>query len=302
MGITIALLSAILIFVFNFTPTDKERGAQVAAVSAAEMAFKDLSLEAKSAIVIDLKDKKVLFEKNPDAQLPLASITKVPLALAVAEAFSPDTTLQIPHDITSALGVKLFGAGEEWRVQDLIDGTLITSSNNGAEFLASAAEGNIREQFPAATVGEAALWRMNDIAHSLGMTQTYFLNVSGLDISETLAGAYGSARDVAALFAHVSKSYSSVFAGTARGDTLLTSVNGASEATAQNTNESEGVISGLIMGKTGFTDLAGGNLAVVFDVGIGHPVAVVVLGSTIDGRFRDMQALVEAVRVAVTSE
>jgi D-alanyl-D-alanine carboxypeptidase len=50
------------------------------------------------------------------------------------------------------------------------------------------------------------------------------------------------------------------------------------------------------MGKTGFTDLAGGNLAIVFDVGLAHPVVAVVLGSSEEGRFSDMQKLVDRAR------
>ena len=53
------------------------------------------------------------------------------------------------------------------------------------------------------------------------------------------------------------------------------------------------------MGKTGLTDLAGGNLAVVFDVGLAHPVVAVVLGSTEYGRFEDMQKLVTTARKAI---
>ena len=46
------------------------------------------------------------------------------------------------------------------------------------------------------------------------------------------------------------------------------------------------------MGKTGYTDLAGGNLAVVFDVAPSHPVVAIVMHSTEDGRFADMKAIV----------
>ena len=53
------------------------------------------------------------------------------------------------------------------------------------------------------------------------------------------------------------------------------------------------------MGKTGYTDLAGGNLAVVFDVGPVHPVIAVVLHSTQLGRFDDMKKLVAATQEAV---
>ena len=82
---------------------------------------------------------------------------------------------------------------------------------------------------------------------------------------------------------------------------MLTDENG-NKASAFNTNEALGAIPGLIMGKTGYTDLAGGNLAVVFDVGLSHPVIAVVLGSTIDGRFTDMKQIVPAARKAVAQE
>ena len=64
--------------------------------------------------------------------------------------------------------------------------------------------------------------------------------------------------------------------------------------TATNTNEVVGSIPGLIASKTGFTDLAGGNLVVAFDAGINRPVIISVLGATKDGRFTDMEMLVNA--------
>jgi D-alanyl-D-alanine carboxypeptidase len=56
------------------------------------------------------------------------------------------------------------------------------------------------------------------------------------------------------------------------------------------------------MGKTGTTDLAGGNLAIVFDIGLAHPITAVVLGSSERGRFTDMRKLVETARKAVAGE
>lgn len=299
----IIILIAILAITIGFAPAPKKPNNNLAAAATiTENAFSNIHIEAQSAIVIDLRTEKVLFEQSPDAQLPLASLTKIALVLAISEVLSPETTVTIPRDITSPMGVRLFSVGEEWRIQDIIDATLVTSSNNGAELLAEVADSGIRDRFSLGSEEHPTLWRMNDIARDLGMAQSYFLNVSGLDISTTLAGAYGSARDMATLFAHIAKSNSGVFSGTARGGTLLTSVNGRAEVTAENTNESESVIPGLIMGKTGFTDLAGGNLAVVFDVGIGRPVVAVVLGSSVNGRFKDIQRLVNASREYVASE
>ena len=62
----------------------------------------------------------------------------------------------------------------------------------------------------------------------------------------------------------------------------------------KNTDELVNEIPGLIAGKTGYSDLAGGNLAVIFDAGFDHPLAVVVLGSTSEGRFNDVKQLVAA--------
>ena len=62
--------------------------------------------------------------------------------------------------------------------------------------------------------------------------------------------------------------------------------------TLQNTNQIIDVVPNPLLSKTGFTDLAGGNLVIVFDAGINHPVAIVVLGSTKEERFTDVRALV----------
>ena len=59
----------------------------------------------------------------------------------------------------------------------------------------------------------------------------------------------------------------------------------------KNTDEALSYVPGVIVSKTGYTDLAGGNLAIIDDVGLMHPVALVVLGSSYDGRFTDMNLL-----------
>lgn len=268
-----------------------------AAAAAAPQAFEAVPLTADAAIVIDLTSGKTLYEYNADAQLPLASITKVPMALAVAEVLPMSERIQIPFDTEFTIGAQRLLQGEVWTVRDIMHYTLVASSNGGAEILAHAADAALRAKYAAAPEGGAALWRMNRLAQDLGLSQTYFLNVSGLDASATQSGAYGSARDVAKIFAYAASTSPDVFAATAREDLLL--AEGGARATAFNTNEALGSIPGLIMGKTGYTDLAGGNLAVVFDVGLAHPVVAVVLGSTHEGRFDDMRRLVDATQRSI---
>lgn len=286
-------------YVYLLQASEKKAAAQAAAVSAAtESAFAGINLQARSAYVADLRDQRVLFERNADAQLPLASLTKVALVIVASESLSPDSVVNIPMHTTPDGAPARLGAGESWSVKDLINFTLITSSNEGADVLAKLADESIAARYPAAPHGSAALWRMNELAKELGLVHTYFINVTGLDESSTQAGSYGSARDYAKLIAYAAENELPLFAGTTRNDMLLIDENG-NTTDAVNTNEALGEIPGLIMGKTGFTDLAGGNLAVVFDIGLAHPVVAVVLGSTREGRFSDMRTLVSSSREAV---
>jgi D-alanyl-D-alanine carboxypeptidase len=63
---------------------------------------------------------------------------------------------------------------------------------------------------------------------------------------------------------------------------------------AENTNVVIDKIPNLIASKTGYTDLAGGNLVIAFDAGLNHPIIISVLGSTEKGRFSDVLQLVQA--------
>ncbi len=283
--------------------TDVEQPLPEAQVAAAEIpqqkhltteVFSDISLKAKSAIMVDETTDTVLYELNPDVQLPLASLTKVPLVLVVKEALAADTIITMPR------GMAQFSAGTRWKLADIIDFTLAISSNQGANVLAATANDAIHAAFPDAPKDTATLWRMNELARELGLDHTYFLNANGLDDSPTQSGTYGSARDMATLFAYAAATTPGTFAATTRQSFLIESVDGA-RATAINTDEALPSIPGMVMGKTGYTDLAGGNLAVVFNES-GHRIVAVVLGSTQTGRFDDMKKLVALSPEAIAQE
>lgn len=305
-GVVALFLIGMAAFVFMYAYMESLIAPRLQAAAAAAAvpesdAFEGIELAAKAAVVVDLASGQTLYARNADAQLPLASLTKVPMALAVSEVLPPESHITIPYDTAPAGALAHMGAGESWKVRDVINLTLVASSNNGAEILAHAANAALRQKYPEAPETGATVWRMNNLAQELQLQNTYFINPSGLDESTTQSGAYGSARDMATLFGYAALSKPDVFAGTAEGGLLLSNESGAT-ASAVNTNEALGAIPGLIMGKTGFTDLAGGNLAVVFDVGLGHPIVVVAMGSTRDGRFEDVKALIQAARKAIIKE
>lgn len=287
--VTIALSALALLFFGTFAfpnqglaPISIEKMTQAAAVGA----IVEPEITGRAAVIYDVHSKEFLYTKNTDTQLPLASVTKVMLVLAAGRVLGGNDIVTITPQAMRVEGDSGLRLGEQWKVRDLIDATLVPSSNDGANALALAAgQGSI----------ERTVESMNKIARELGLSNTYFLNPTGLDESATMAGAYGSTRDMALLFAHIIERYPDLLDGTARDGTLLTSESGIVH-TAVNTNSLLGEIPGLIGGKTGYTDLAGGNLVVAFDAGLGRPVIIAVLGSTQEGRFTDVRALVRFAR------
>ena len=265
----------------------------------ATSSFSGVSLLAKSAIVVDETTGQVLYALHPDTQLPLASLKKVALVLSVGQVMPPDTVITIPFDTGyNPRGGSLY-KGELWRLQDVINFTIAISSNQGADILAQVANDAIHTAFPASPAQGATLWRMNNLVQSLGLTDMYFLNDNGLDVSTTQSGGYGTARDVASLLDYAVQTMPERFAATTIRTFTVTSIDG-SHVDAINTDEALPDIPNIILGKTGYTDLAGGNLAVCFKSN-GDTVCAVVLGSTFYGRFADMKTLVADTHAALSS-
>ena len=290
--LTVAYLS-------NINPT--ESIAQTAAAATAVDPFAGISLTAESAYVLDLTTNRTLYSLHPNVQLPLASLTKVPLALVVSEVLLPDTIVTIPPHETPDGGPVRLHAGLQLRIQDLLDFTLVSSSNEGAKLLSDAASAGLHRKYPEVDRGIVVIWRMNDLAKDLGLAHTYFLNSNGLDLSTTQASAYGSARDVARLFGFAASTSLSIFEQTSRDTLSIRGLKGET-ITASNTDEILSSVPGFIIGKTGYTDLAGGNLAIVFEVGPARPVVAVVLHSTAAGRFEDMKKLITATQALIAQK
>ncbi len=129
------------------------------------------------------------------------------------------------------------------------------------------------------------------------MRDARFSSVHGLDSSSKEASAYASARDMARLLAYIASAKQSYFAATARESIIFSTTDGKGMI-VPNTNLVQGAVPGLILGKTGLTDLAGGNLGVVFTIGLTKPFAAIVLGSSEQKRFSDMRILVDAAEEA----
>ncbi len=262
----------------------------------ATTSVREPEITATAAFVWDIRRQHAIFNKNANAQLPLASLTKLMTSLVALETLGTDAKVPMTMEAILQDGPSDFMDGEILGAKQLSDFSLVSSSNDGAYALASAAAhalggtGSSTKPFIDA---------MNKRAEELGLTQTYFVNPTGLDQSPNESGGYGSARDMAFLVEYlVKKRPEVVLPSTAR----TGRVDGATPHTATNTNDIVDEIPGLLATKTGYTDLAGGNLVVAFDAGLDRPIAIAVLGSTRQGRFTDMEKLIEYAQAIVIEE
>lgn len=245
-------------------------------------AYAHVRIQGRAAVVYDLATGNVLYEKNADAQLPLASLTKLLTTYAAVSALSPASPVTITKTALAQDGDSGFTEGETFRFNDLVRLALVASSNDAAEAIAEAAN---------QAKGENGTSLLASAAAAAGLSETYALNGTGLDVNASEAGGYGSAVDVAKLAGALLARAPAIARATIEPSITISSVTGTVH-TLPNTNQQIVRMPSPLLSKTGYTDLAGGNLAVVFDSGINHPIAVVVLGSTRDGRFTDVNQLV----------
>jgi D-alanyl-D-alanine carboxypeptidase len=148
-------------------------------VSAAEYAP-----SSKSAILINYDDCSVLYEKNADLVLPMASTTKIMTALTALEYFTPDTIMTIPKESVGTEGTSAcLEEGERYTLQELLYALLLQSANDAASAIAINTAGT----------EDAFALLMNRKARSLGLSNTQFKNPHGLPAE----GHYTTARELA---------------------------------------------------------------------------------------------------------
>lgn len=283
-------------FFFAYPNINFNQKVQVANVSESAQSvvllnpFEKLKVEAKAYYVFDLNTKKVLFEHNAEVQLPLASLTKIMTVITALSLVPESTIITIENEDLVSEGDSGLFANEKWRLGDLLETILVESSNDGAFAVGSSIGKIISGEENGERAREIFLDVMNKKTRELGMSQTYFNNFTGLDISREKSGGYGSARDVSIMMGYAISQYPNIFKNTKYAYLKKESLSSLSH-TAINTNKAIDSIPTIIASKTGYTDLAGGNLAIVFDIGPDHPIAITVLGSSLNGRFEDVKNL-----------
>lgn len=145
-----------------------------------------MTVDAKSAVLIDAGTGTLLFEQNAHEQLPPASVTKVMTMLLIMEAvdrgqISLEDTVTISERAASMGGSQMFmEPGEQHPLETLMQGIAIVSANDGCVAAAEHHSGTV----------EIFVENMNKRAKELGMKDTNFVNTNGLPVANHYTSAY----------------------------------------------------------------------------------------------------------------
>ena len=158
----------------------------------------NLASNAKSAIMLEASTGKIIYQKNSDEQLPMASMTKMMTLLLIMENIDNGNLKWDEKVTTSSHAASMGGSqiflevGEQMTVEDLVKGICIGSGNDAAVSMAERI-GGTEENF---------VKMMNDKAKVLGLKNTHFENACGLDHKEHYSSAYDMAMIAMELVKH----------------------------------------------------------------------------------------------------
>lgn len=147
-----------------------------------------ISLSAQSAIVIDAKTSRIVYEKNAYEKRPMASTTKIMSTLLTLEYGDLDTYFTVDSEAIKVEGSSMgLCEGDMVRLIDLCYGMMLPSGNDAANAAAVRVGGSI----------DNFVCMMNDKAKELGLEDTHFVTPSGLD--DYTDEHYSTAYDMALL-------------------------------------------------------------------------------------------------------
>lgn len=224
-------------------------------------------ITAKGAIFIDTKDGNILYAKDPQQKLPIASLTKVMTVLIALENKNLDDSYFVSKRAQDMEPDKmLLIAGEKLTLKELLYGIFLVSANDAAEVLAEGTVGS-REEF---------LTLMNSKAKQLGMMDTYFANPTGLDEDDN--NSYSTAYDLAILTRFLIRRFPAVVDISKTEHVILPITKTHQDYDMYSGINLLSTYPGVVGFKTGYTPEAGYTLITLARID-GHEVIGVLLGS-----------------------
>ena len=202
-----------------------------------------LDSTARSAVVMETTSKRLLFAKNENQKLPMASTTKIMTAITVIEnCKNLDEKFEVSKKAIGVPGTSLYlKEGDCYSARDLLYALMLISGNDASVALAERVAGSTSE----------FVTLMNNLAQKIGATSTHFANPHGLDAD----GHYTTASDLALITAYALEN--ETFADIVATKNHKISNGNGQNRYLKNKNKLLFSLDGCIGVKTGFTDDAG---------------------------------------------
>ena len=219
-------------------------------------------LNSREAIIIDKKSKRIIYGKNENKRVAMASTTKIMTAIIVLENANLNDEVIVSAKAAGIGGSRLgLKKNDKITVMNLLYGLMLCSGNDAAIALAEHVAGSV----------ESFADKMNEKAKDLKLQNTHFVTPHGLDNPEHYTTAYELA--IIADYAMDNEEFTKIV-GTKNATVMI---NGYSK-NIKNTNELLGYLNGVKGIKTGFTNNAGRCLVTCTNRS-GFEIITVVLGA-----------------------
>lgn len=154
------------------------------------------NVAAIGAALIDGKTGRILWQKNGEGPLTMASTTKIMTAILVLENGDLEEVVTISQNAAAQPEVHMdLQAGEEWKIKDLLSAMMLRSYNDAAVALAEAVSGSV----------EDFCIEMTDKAKEIGAKDTVFGSPNGLDSHLSFEAHHSTAYDMALIGAYALK-------------------------------------------------------------------------------------------------
>jgi D-alanyl-D-alanine carboxypeptidase (penicillin-binding protein 5/6) len=219
------------------------------------------NLYAGYAALVDGENNRLLFGKNADTQVPMASTTKIMTCIIALEYAPLDLSCTTSQYAASMPEVKLFAKKDEvFTLKDLLYSLMLRSHNDSAVIIAEnvasyyLAENGIENSYSSKELVKIFANLMNEKASELGCTSTYYITPNGLDDTDEYGTHSTTAYELAVVMSYCIQ------------NEMFLEITGTSEYSFSSDRQSYSVSNAnsflnmypdIISGKTGFTAKAG---------------------------------------------
>ena len=222
--------------------------------------IKESTLYAQSAVLMDAESGRILYGKNEEDVLPMASTTKIMTLLVALEEGDLSEVVTVSSYAAGMPDVQLnIREGEQYYLKDLLYSLMLESHNDSAVAIAEAVAGSIEE----------FAQKMNRKAKEIGCENTTFITPNGLDATATMTGRDGTetevfhsttAEDLARIMSYCVTEFpqkEQFLEITRTQEYTFSDCSGNRSFFCRNHNSFLNMMEGALSGKTGFTGKAG---------------------------------------------